>query len=1497
MTDHYFNLLWSDYTTWPNPSLGQQTLHRMCSMLTKHVLQPSDIILAGGGYVLHSDLASPLNNVIPIMIQVLRAATKHCGLRCTSSLSETDVHILTCTTGLRIPATLNQIVLHWITLIDKLYVAMADLKTFRVGYSIPGSLDAHAEQRSRISNILSALPPSLRVKLPKGFLLSHGIMLLPAAANHAASRTTGVHSERSYAPPAPGAVEPQERSTSTVNVAGRTGTVSERPGHARLVYAPMRSVHSQDVVPEYTKPELDSVDKYPTCKSSSLPPMTASVVDLLTLTGVDLPTADAATSAGARPEWTTPAKVPVEKGTNSSADAHTLGLSREIARTQIPHTQASLLTTRVSALVASTVECGVLDENLRQGDKSIIPSQGSEPLTTRRSSVVPASAKELQPALQPRSHAPMVSSPCTPVFVESESQHLRRGCDQALLTTGRRVSELYRDSALQSAHITPSPRFPAPALTIANAVELGGLQMAKPRTETSAGNVPQVKKPTELEGLVVDPQVELGGLEEDLNRNQERDLLMETRTLEDLSKASSQHAPPADVSPLALLSYAPTLVIDGSAVELGEPNSDLPKMDQQDTRFGVGDQRTLQEFARENGIHTSEPWVPELRASTSSALAVTNATAVKLGGLEEDIRALAECNCVRHGQLLTADVSADPTLPPLSPPGIKKRATISPGDTAQTVAGESAEPLFALRSDMPNVGRTVLAPVFQAVTLSMEERIPQPLGDSSAKYKAPQQCTESLTIDLEDLRDRVPALPNSLAMVQCGGLGPHAAFQTTARVPGMYSKSCPRDLALKVVHGDLSPKSPAPVLAIANAVELGGLRGQMAEPRMTASLESVPRVHSGANVVEHEGLEDSSPMDQHMKLASEQHTSGNLASADDSSSALCCAPSSASSPPCTSPLYINISVDFEDAPWTSTRSKQRHGYSNLGNGSNRSISRPLIPVTESSRLIFHISFRLDLGILDFSYLYCHLFQCKHESVACIARARHIIRIWPASIFAGVNWPDKWEANSKLLRPKNTSRWVSSTPFALYCGVAGLVANSVGYSKVDEAEDDLFGSGFGTKQPLRSSFGHPRLTLSFAFSFWTPWTPLISGGKQVGLKEGFWYGMYLKFACVCARFSSPYLAGLYLVTKSDLKYPRSGSFFGHGYVCPVHRALNFAWDCNLSFVYLQWHPEIYPMHLLQREAGAQVQEFGVTISLARCWCHLRCIGLTQRGTSGCLCAHGVGLWGTECPTPGHSSLDFRTLWESRAGWCGYAFKREAFTGALSKELSGIVSSLATLADVFRVELLSRRKGEKPRWAVWFRKLSRRPSALQSTYWAEVVQCPLAPSDPSGACPPLFSLSQFPVAFQTHADWRGLYWVFGCVPKAAALVWSHLAATFVGGIGGMRPCNGVKSESEWNEAEGDSEWEWSRERNGLEGDSEVEMDIPRGRKAVQNFFFEFVTFLFFPTIPSLSTSTFLAAQEWGALYSLATSHILQSLVEYLRALIEARATSLPCLGTTH
>jgi hypothetical protein len=149
-----------------------------------------------------------------------------------------------------------------------------------------------------------------------------------------------------------------------------------------------------------------------------------------------------------------------------------------------------------------------------------------------------------------------------------------------------------RAHELKVMHDIPVPKSPAPALTIANTVELRGLcrQMVEPCATVNLESVPHVSTTAELGEQVEDKrhgfipvqkwhpsanEGEHSGLKEDLSRSQEQDLSMEIHTSENLSKTSFPHAPLVHVSPLALPSSAPALVINGTAAEHGGLDRDL----------------------------------------------------------------------------------------------------------------------------------------------------------------------------------------------------------------------------------------------------------------------------------------------------------------------------------------------------------------------------------------------------------------------------------------------------------------------------------------------------------------------------------------------------------------------------------------------------------------------------------------------------------------------------------------------------------------------------------------------------------------------------------------------------------------------------------------------------------------------------------------------------------------------------------------------------------
>jgi hypothetical protein len=171
--------IWYEYTTSPDPVAGMQSLSQTCSTLTKHILLPSHIVLSGGGFTLLPELAEILMDIIHPLGQLLNLAMQDSELPNIQPFCHTELQILTCTTGLDI-ATQNQIVWSWIHLVDKVYIAMVDLKCLYSGRPIHVLGCKHP---STMPQILAALPSTLRGKLPVTFLRSYGIMASPPATN------------------------------------------------------------------------------------------------------------------------------------------------------------------------------------------------------------------------------------------------------------------------------------------------------------------------------------------------------------------------------------------------------------------------------------------------------------------------------------------------------------------------------------------------------------------------------------------------------------------------------------------------------------------------------------------------------------------------------------------------------------------------------------------------------------------------------------------------------------------------------------------------------------------------------------------------------------------------------------------------------------------------------------------------------------------------------------------------------------------------------------------------------------------------------------------------------------------------------------------------------------------------------------------------------------------------------------------------------------------
>ncbi|KAF8169295.1 hypothetical protein K438DRAFT_237529 [Mycena galopus ATCC 62051] len=179
MSDSPLDWIWSQYMISPDPASEMQSLHRTCSALIQHVLQPSHIVLSHGGFTLHSDLMDPLINVVPALDRLLNLGWRHHGLS-PHSVGHMELEALTCTPELTAPATQSQVVWNWVHVLNEIYIAMEDLKCLYSGCPV---YVLGRTRPSRMRSIVVSLPPSLRVKLPTKFLHSYGIMVLPPAAN------------------------------------------------------------------------------------------------------------------------------------------------------------------------------------------------------------------------------------------------------------------------------------------------------------------------------------------------------------------------------------------------------------------------------------------------------------------------------------------------------------------------------------------------------------------------------------------------------------------------------------------------------------------------------------------------------------------------------------------------------------------------------------------------------------------------------------------------------------------------------------------------------------------------------------------------------------------------------------------------------------------------------------------------------------------------------------------------------------------------------------------------------------------------------------------------------------------------------------------------------------------------------------------------------------------------------------------------------------------
>jgi hypothetical protein len=149
------------------------SLYETCVQFTTLVLQPSHIVLRGGGFVLHRDLTISLAGMVSGMDHLLCLASEHCKLSTPPFIGQTELLVLTSTTGYIVPATQNKIVWNWIILIDKLYIAMKDLQSLYKGRPV---YILGCERLSLMLRILVSLTPSL----PADFLQVYGVSIAKA---------------------------------------------------------------------------------------------------------------------------------------------------------------------------------------------------------------------------------------------------------------------------------------------------------------------------------------------------------------------------------------------------------------------------------------------------------------------------------------------------------------------------------------------------------------------------------------------------------------------------------------------------------------------------------------------------------------------------------------------------------------------------------------------------------------------------------------------------------------------------------------------------------------------------------------------------------------------------------------------------------------------------------------------------------------------------------------------------------------------------------------------------------------------------------------------------------------------------------------------------------------------------------------------------------------------------------------------------------------------
>ncbi|KAK7044922.1 hypothetical protein R3P38DRAFT_3347183 [Favolaschia claudopus] len=205
MVNPYLDWIWSKYAN--TPEQGMLSLRETCSALLKYTLVPSDMILSGGGYILHHNLATPLSNVVCAMDYLLDLSAKHVGFVKIPTIGYTELNILSGTGIQHGLATQSQIVASWVSILDHICAAKYQLKALCSGDTTHSSLHAWVSQ---VDTFASSLPLELRKKLPTDLVERFGMEAeerspptAPGSKIHSPPASTAMSSSSTFSPRIP----------------------------------------------------------------------------------------------------------------------------------------------------------------------------------------------------------------------------------------------------------------------------------------------------------------------------------------------------------------------------------------------------------------------------------------------------------------------------------------------------------------------------------------------------------------------------------------------------------------------------------------------------------------------------------------------------------------------------------------------------------------------------------------------------------------------------------------------------------------------------------------------------------------------------------------------------------------------------------------------------------------------------------------------------------------------------------------------------------------------------------------------------------------------------------------------------------------------------------------------------------------------------------------------------------------------------------------------